>query len=171
VAVAVNLDGSFSWPTVTAAHVRLHLSGSDGFFVARTSVEGAIVKNGVIDVVDGESVRVNLLASSETGRLNGFVKDDEKQGPATPRVLVVLAPSGGAFDPYRYFAFQTGTDGSFDFPNVPAGDYVLFAVDNPEFEYADSDAVLPYLVQGKRVRIQPHGTSTENIRLALAARN
>jgi hypothetical protein len=171
VAVAVNPDGSFSWPTVSAAHVRLYLSGSDGFFVARASVEGAMVKNGVIDVADGASVRINLVASGETGRLNGFVEDDEKPASAVPAVLVVLAPSGGDFDPYRYFAFQTGTDGSFDFPNVPAGDYVLFAVNNPEFEYADADAVLPYLAKGKRVRIQPHGASTENIRLALAARN
>lgn len=168
VAVTVKPDGSFSWPAVTAARVRLYLSGLDGFFIARMSVEGAIVKNGVIEVVDGASVRVDLLASGETGRVNGFVKDDEKPAPA---VLVVLAPSSEGFDPYRYFASQAGSDGSFDFPNIPAGDYVLFAVNNPEFEYADADAVLPYLARAKRVRVQPHGSSTENIGLASAARN
>ena len=125
VTVAVNPDGTFSWPTVAAARVRLYLSGSDGFFIARMSVEGAAVQNGVIDVVNGASVRVDLFASGETGRLNGFVKDD---GEAAPAVSVVLVPGGGDFDPDRCFASLAGSDGSFVFPNVPAGDYVLFAV-------------------------------------------
>jgi hypothetical protein len=151
VTAAVNPDGSFWLPTVTAANVRVYLSGSDGLFLARMSVEGAAMKNGVIDVVEGASVRVDLLASGETGGLKGFATNDEKPAPA---VLVVIAPAADAFDPDRCFAAQSGTDGSFDFSNLPSGDYVLFAVNNPEFAYAESDAVLPYLAKGTRVRIQ-----------------
>jgi hypothetical protein len=165
VAVVPDPDGRFSWPAVTTARVRLFLSGSDGFFIARMSVEGAPVRDGIIDLADGAAVRVDLIASSETGRLIGFVK--EKDEPA-PGVLVVLAPGAGSTDPHRYLTLQTASDGSFECPNVPAGDYVLFAVNNLEFEYSDSDAVLPYLASGKRVRIEPHGTLTESIGLAQA---
>jgi hypothetical protein len=167
-AVAVDAAGGFSWPTVTASHARVFLSGSDGFFVAQMSVDGAGVKDGVINLVDGATVRVSLLASSEPGSLNGFVKDEDNPAPG---VLVILAPSDASSDPHRYLALQTATDASFEFRNVPAADYILFAVPDLEFEYATADAVLPYMAKGKRVRIQPHVASTEDIPLALATRN
>jgi hypothetical protein len=37
--------------------------------------------------------------------------------------------------------FQTDSDGSFDYKDVPAGDYVLFAVEDTSFEYANPAAV------------------------------
>jgi hypothetical protein len=50
-------------------------------------------------------------------------------------VLVVLAPSSGAHDQVRHRGFQTDSDGSFDFQNVPAEDYLLFAVEDTGLEY------------------------------------
>lgn len=167
-AVALRPDGGFSWPTVAASRVRLLLRGADGFFIAQMSVDGASVKDGVIEVVDGARVQVNLAASSETGRLKGFARNGDKP---LPGVLVVLAPSAGATDPLRYLGFQTESDGSFDYTTVPAGDYVLFAVDNLDLEYANPEVVRPYRASGKRVRIEPHGVQTESIELAPAARN
>jgi hypothetical protein len=159
----VEPDGSFSWPIVTASRVRLFLSGADGVFVARQSVEGAAVKNGVIEIADGATVTVALVASDQTGAVQGLVSDGDQR---YPRVLVVLAPSGGSNDPHRYFAIQAGSDGSFEFPHVPAGDYVLFAVNNPEFEYAEPGMVKPYLGAAKRVRVALHATAMETIGLS-----
>jgi hypothetical protein len=69
---------------------------------------------------------------------------------------VVLVPESGSGDPQRNLAFQTESDGSFDFADVPAGDYVLFASENLELEYANPEVLRPYLKDGKRVRIEPH---------------
>jgi hypothetical protein len=167
-AVALGPGGVFSWPTVAASRVRLFLSGADGFFISRMSVDGASVKDEVIEIVDGAKVQVNLVASAETGRLNGFVMNGDK---AVPAVMVVLAPAADSADAYRYQGFQTDSDGSFDFTAVPAGDYVLFAVDNLKLEYANPEVVRPYVASGKQVRIEPHGVQTERIGLTPVARN
>jgi hypothetical protein len=153
-------ESNFSWPEVPVARTRLSLSGEDGFFVAQFSVEGATVKDGVIDIVDGATVHVNLVASNETGGIKGLVLNGDKPLPA---VMVVLAPAEAPANPERYFGFQTDSDGSFDYSTVPPGDYVLFASDNLELEYANPQVVRPYLAKGKRVRIEPHNIQTANI--------
>jgi hypothetical protein len=168
VAAALDANGNFSWPMVPVSHVRSSLAGADGFYITRISVDGASAKGGSIEVVDGAKVHVNLTASGETGRLNGFVMNRNKP---VPMVRVVLAPAVASSDPSRYHGFQTDSDGSFDFATIPIGDYVLFAVDNQEFEYANSEAVRPYLAIGKHVRIGGDGVHTERIELAPSLHN
>ena len=163
VATPVGANGSFYLPKIPVSHVRILLSGADGFFIARMSVEGASAKDDVIDVVDGATVQVQLAVSGETGGLKGLVVNGGKPVPAA---MVVLAPDGST-DPYRYRGFQTESDGSFDFAAVPAGDYILFAVNDVEFEYASLEIVRPYLASGERVRIEPHAIATDNIPLTL----
>jgi hypothetical protein len=132
------------------------------------SVDGASANGGLIEVVDGAQVHVNLNASGETSRLNGFVMNRDKP---VPMVMVVLAPAVASSDPSRYHGFQTDSDGSFDFATIPVGDYVLFAVDNQEFEYANPEAVRRYLAIGKHVRIGGDHVHTEHIELAQSLHN
>jgi hypothetical protein len=162
-AVPVSANGSYIFPAVPASRVRMYLSGADGFFVTRMSVDGASVKDGVLEIVDGVRVQVILTASGETGTLRGFVTDSVKP---VPTALVVLAPPKGSINPNDYRVFETDSDGSFDFAGVPAGDCVLFAVDNLEFEYTNLEVVRPYLARGKQVQIKPYGTGTENVSLS-----
>lgn len=164
--VALGPDGLFSWPKVAASRGRLFLSGDDGLFIAQMSVDGAELKDGVIEFPDGAAVQVGLSASDETGSLKGFVK--KENGEPVPSVLVVLLPSAASTGPRQPLAFQSDSDGSFDCRNVPADDYVLLAVENPEFEYANPEAIRPYLATAKRMRIEPHTTRTEDIGLSAA---
>ena len=124
------------------------------------SAEGATLEDGVLDVASGASIQLKIVASDETGHLKGFVKGGEKP---VPGVLAVLAPVTPSTDPYRYHGFQTDSDGSFDWDNVRAGDYVLFAVDRLDFEYANPEAVKPYLASGKPIHIGAHTVSNEDI--------
>lgn len=158
--VPVHSDGAFSWPHATIGEVRLHLAGADGFFSERMSVDGASVTNGVIDLIGGSSVQVRIFASGETGKLTGVVRNGDEPVPAA---LVVLAPNSETGNSDRHFATQACTDGSYTFANVPVGEYVVFAVDNPEFEYASPAAVRPYLAAGKHVRIEIHGSVAQDV--------
>jgi hypothetical protein len=168
VATALDANGNFFWPTVPVSHVRLSLAGADGLYITRMSVDGASANGGLIEVVDGAQVHVSLTANGETGRVNGFVMNRDKP---VPMVMVVLAPAMVSTDPSRYHGFQTDSDGSFDFATIPVGDYVLFAVENQEFEYANAEAVRPYLAIGKHVRIGGDGVHTERIELAPSLHN
>jgi hypothetical protein len=164
--IVVGPDGAFAWSAVPASHVRLFLSDSDGFFIAQMSVDGAAVNDALIDLAGGASVHVNLVVSSETGRITGHIKDG---GQPVSRALVVLAPAAVSGDPNRYRSVRTESDGSFDCPDLPSGDYVLFAVDNLELEYANPRAIRPYLANGVRLKVNAHRTRTEDIGLARPA--
>ncbi len=168
VTMDVGANGEFSFSGVAPGKWRARLMGPGGIFIARLGVEGAALEGGWIEVQEEAVVRLNVVGSDEVGRLRGFVRSD---GGAVPGVVAVLAPENGASDPAAYRAYLTDSDGSFDFNNVRAGDYVLFAVDQPEFEFANPEAVRPYLTSGMRVRIAPHSSSAEDIKLSSAARN
>jgi hypothetical protein len=80
--------------------------------------------------------------------------------------LVLLLPARGSPDPCGYHAYETDSDGSFEFTEVPPGDYVLFAVDNLEFEYANPQVVRPYIAAGKRISVKAQ--TGESVRVELA---
>jgi hypothetical protein len=80
--------------------VRLFLSGSDGFFVAGMSAAGGAINDGVLELTGGEETHVRLVASGETGSVDGVVKDSAMPAPG---VLVVLAPAGNSSDPHRFW--------------------------------------------------------------------
>ncbi len=85
--------------------------------------------------------------------------------------MVVLAPASGAHDQVTYRGFQTDSDGSFDFQNVPVGDYLLIAVEDTQLEYANPIAVRPYLTNAKPVHIEAHGVYSEKIPLTAPEEN
>jgi hypothetical protein len=161
----VRPDGSFVFPSVTVARWRAAVRGADGYFASDVHVEGAEFRDGVIELQDGDSVTIRMTASDETGRLQGFVM---RGGTPVEGVMVVLALASGAHDQIRYRGFQTDSDGSFDFQNVPAEDYLLFAVEDTQIEYANPTAVRPYLAKAKRVHIDAHGVHSEKIPLGEA---
>jgi hypothetical protein len=163
VTVALSANGTFSCPSPPVSRVRMLLSGAENFFITHMSVEGANVKDGLIEVVDGAAIKVDLTAGAKNGSLNGLVVNGDKP---VPMVLVVLAPVSSSVNPNGPYGFQTDSDGSFDFTAVPAGDYVLFAVDNLDFEYANPGVSRPYLTMGKRISIQPQGIRTQRIELS-----
>ncbi len=165
IARVVGPDGSVTWPNVAVGRYRPEISGADGFFVSQASAEDGTLEEGVLDVTDGASIRLNLLVSDETGRVKGVVTNGDKPAPG---VLVVLAPRGASSDPYEYRGFQTESDGSFDMQKIRAGDYVLFAVENPDFEFASQDAVRPYLPSGLLLRLDAHAEYTERVTLSIA---
>jgi Carboxypeptidase regulatory-like domain len=153
IARAINAEGSFLWQNVGVGRYRPQLSGTDGFFLSEISVEGVTFKDGVLDLVDGASVHLSIVASDDIGRLRGFVKNGDQPVPAA---LVVLAPRVPSSDPYAYRGFQTESDGSFDFTQVRAGDYLLVAVDRIDLDYANPEALRPYLAAATPFRVEHH---------------
>ena len=139
---------------------RLKLESGAGLFISKVSAEGAPFQDGVLDVAEGMSIRLDIVASDEVGRLKGFVKKGDNP---VPEVLAVLAPRAGSSNPFEYFVYETDSDGSFDISNIPAGDYVLFAVADPYFEYANPEVVKPYFPSGKAVHVNSHSVSNEQV--------
>jgi len=160
VSATVRPDGTFSLPGVAASPFRPILRGTDGFFASHIEVEGADFRDGLVTPAEGATVNIRIVASDRTGRIDGLVMDGD-----TPveGVWVVLAPVSLPTNWSLYHGFQTDSDGSFDWPNIPAGDYFLFAAKAPYLEYTNPSALGPYLTGAERVTVAPHGRLTKRL--------
>ncbi|HYL77009.1 MAG TPA: carboxypeptidase-like regulatory domain-containing protein [Bryobacteraceae bacterium] len=163
ISTTVRADGSFVFPSVTVARWRPAIRSADGQFATDVHVEGAEFDKGVIDLQDGDVVTVRMTASDEVGRLRGFVMRGDA---AVEGVMVVLALAAGPGEQVTYRGFQTDSDGSFDFENVLARDYLLFAVEDTQFEYANPAVAGRYLAKAKRVHVEAHKALSEKIGLS-----
>jgi hypothetical protein len=159
----VEPDGTFRIANANAAPFRPFLYGSAAQFIAQMSVEGAPFKDGVVDLTENTAVNLKIVASDETGRVKGFAMNGDTPAPA---VMVVLAPRTESHDPTNYRGFQTESDGSFDYVNIPAGDYLLFAVDRLDLEYTNPDVVRPYLSSAMAVHLPAHGVVEQRVPLS-----
>jgi hypothetical protein len=152
--VAARGDGSFSFPNVMPGRFAVAVGSASGYFVTPLDSREGTVKDGVLEVPERATVDLSISVGDQLGKLSGFVRDGER---AVEGVMVVLvSPPGATAQPgaeYRYRGFQTESDGSFNFGAIPAGRYLLFAVDDPEMEYAVTDVVAPYLSRAKEVKV------------------
>jgi hypothetical protein len=161
---AVQPDASFTFATVAAGRYRPQIRSEDGFYAAAIHVDGADYRDGVVELVEGQTVSLRIAASSELGGVKGFVMREDRP---TEGALVVLAPVDSTF-PGAPRGFQSDSDGSFDYQKVPAGDYLLFAVEDLDFEYANPAVIKPYRAAAKQIRVEPQGIVSERIPLAPA---
>ncbi|HVO99626.1 MAG TPA: carboxypeptidase-like regulatory domain-containing protein [Bryobacteraceae bacterium] len=160
---ALDSAGGFSFENVVPGRRRIQLTGADGFFAAKIAAEGARMEGASFELAAGAAVRLAVTASGEVGSLKGFVMNGDK--PVTG-ALAVLVPRDGSPDPMAYRGFETDSDGSYDYQNVRAGDYILIAVERLDLEYANPAAVRPYLASGTPVHIAPHATVKQNTALS-----
>ncbi len=171
-ATIVQGDGSFRFAAVAPGRFRFSLGGPDGFFASQIEARGGTINDGFLEISEGSDVSLLISASNETGGVRGFVVDGDR---GVEGALVVLAPvssksgelSGDLNKDARYRGYQTESDGSFDFRSVPAGRYLLFAVDNSQLEYARPDVIALYRSRAKEIDIRTGDSTEERIPLAL----
>jgi hypothetical protein len=154
---AIDPDGAFRFTGIAGGKFRPYVNASSAVFIEEMTAEGAAIEDGVLDIGGSAEVRLNIVAGDETGRLKGFAMRGDAP---VPEVLVVLAPRNGYFEP---LGFQTESDGSFDYETVPAGDYLLFAVDKLDFEYANPEVTRPYLAGAMAVHIPARGVVEQRV--------
>jgi hypothetical protein len=155
-------DGTFQVPVSWPGKFRLWITGVPGVFASRVTSEDSAFHNGVLTIGDTTSVKLNVVASGGMGRVKGFVRRNDV--PASG-VLVVLASAALPADPGLYLGFKTDSDGSFDFKNVRPGAYRLFTVSNTELEYANPEAIRPYLEAAKPLTIEMNGAVDVDLEL------
>ncbi len=131
-------------------------------YIKRVLVDGQEARNKTIEVSGDLGPHLNVLAGNDAGRLKGYVYS---QGKVLPGALVVLAPENESGSLLDYHAFQTDSDGSFDFQNVPPGEYLLFASSQIELEYGNRSVIGPLLANAKRISITPRLSASADIQV------
>jgi len=144
-------DGAFRISNVAPGKYHVYVTGGPYYHTETIRTGDHVPAGGLLSVEEGAESRVEIVASNEIGHLKGFATRDDQPIANMLVVLMPVDPSSG----FPNQAFQTDSDGSFDWPPLPAGDYLLFAVDDPTIAYADPETVKPYLPQAKSIRIEP----------------
>jgi len=158
-------DGSYGPSDVPPGRYEPEFDSPDGYYPSEIHVTGADYRDGFIDMQEGETITIQMVASDELGHVMGYaVRDAKPVGGA----IVVLAPrEPSALHPP--LAYQSDSDGSFDFPHTPAGDYLLYGTTDLNLVYTDPAAYGPLLAGAKAIRVETKGEYKETVTIQDAA--
>jgi hypothetical protein len=158
----VAADGAFRFEAMPPGKYRLLVVTPAKFVHLRSiTVDGTAVAEEMIEI--SKDARLELLGLLSGGSVAGEVVRD---GHPVEGVLALLAPRKESANPLDYRAFQTDSDGTFEWDGVPPGEYVLIVREDwADFEYANPAAVRPIVQSGRPIRVD--GTASGRIRVEL----
>jgi hypothetical protein len=111
---------------------------------------------------DMKDVLLDVVLTTETGSVEGLAIS--RTGNSAANVTVALVPANARKRTALYQTVVTGSDGKFRFPEIPPGDYKLFAWDDIETgAWQDADFIRPYESRGRAVRVSE--ASKEEVQL------
>jgi len=144
-------DGTAVFPAMGAGRYAIALA-APGLYVKSVSARNAKVVDSLVDLPENGPVQLEIVASAGGARVKGKVRADGKPACAA---LVVLAPARPSVNPDDYRGYQSGSDGSFDFPGIKPGAYTIFATADWQLEYGNPAAIAKYLPAAKPVKAGP----------------
>ena len=139
-------DGTAVFPATASGRYGLNLQ-APGLYIKSVSARNARVVDGMLDLPESGPVQLEIIAAGDGARVKGKVRAGEKP---VSGALVVLAPTKPSLNPDDYKAYQSDSDGSFDFQAVRPGDYRVFASSDDQLEYGNR-AVIEKLVSASKV--------------------
>lgn len=149
-AVTVGPDGAFRFIvpegkyTLTAERYgyRVRAYASERAYVTGLSLAGKPLENAILDIPATGISDLKITLTQGTAHVRGFAKKD---GRPQVGVIIALAPAWATSDPVHFHGFMTDSDGSFDIEHLLPDEYRLFAVADPDFEYANPAVVRPLM--------------------------
>lgn len=152
--VAVNPDGTFTFPSVEPGVYSVTASSSTGHAlgIAHMSAKGAPLLGHIL-TLGGGPVQLSMVVRQSNASVNGMVS---KNGTPAAGIFVLLVPTGAEQVGDRAMPNQSDSDGTFNFLRVPPGDYTAVAIeDGWKLDWAKADTIKPYLKHGELVRVGP----------------
>jgi Carboxypeptidase regulatory-like domain len=123
-------------------------------YIARVSSPNAFVKGRMLQVKAGDAPRLEIVAGSGYGQVEGVA---ERAGHATSGVMVLLAPQDAKDNQILFRRDQSDSDGTFLLSNIIPGRYRLLAIDDGwELDWADPDVLGAYLKKSIPVQVHAH---------------
>ena len=132
---AIYTAGRFTLKGVTPGRYRLSASGLPSGWLMQSAVFGGRdVLDTMLEVKPGDELSSGIVSfTSQSTELSGMLQDNSGK-PVADYTIVVFASDRRYWTPMsrRIQAMRPSTDGRFSFRNLPAGDYRLIAVVDPE---------------------------------------
>lgn len=126
--------GKFALRGVMPGRYRLNVTAGGGL-MPRSAMFGAVdVFDAMVEIKPGEDLANGIVTfATKLGELGGSMRD-AANGPITDFTIVLFSAEPRFWTPQsrRIQAVRPSSDGSFSFRNLPAGDYRVVAVIDPE---------------------------------------
>ncbi len=122
---ALNDAGEFSVGVMPGTYEVL--GNIEGMHIASLKISGAALAGRMLTVKTGDVPKLEILAGTGHGEIEGTVLRNGKPASA---VMVLLAPEDAKNNQILFRRDQSDSDGTFDLPNVFPGKYRLLAIDN-----------------------------------------
>ncbi len=154
----VEANGSFTTidNPLTAGRYTIELPNRSGFYLKSIEVKGAKFSQGELDIPDGASVQLSLVAAKGLTPINGIAIKDEK--PVAGAMVLLLPQDLNRTDLIR--RDQSDSDGTFTLPDVAPGRYTAIAIDDgSNLEYQEPSVIKPYLNLGQAVNVSGQNDS------------
>ncbi len=161
-------DGSFSLIRIPPG--RYTLTAGNANYIAAYMTDSAGTRLPLtFDIGSGETVRGDLTLTRAVSTIEGTV---ESAGEPRVGAFVLLMPKDASMHSYR--SDQTDSDGSFRLATIPAGDYLLLALNDgdnvayrdPKVAAALAKAAKPLRVEGGDhlpIKLEPVNVATLNL--------
>jgi hypothetical protein len=123
-------------------------------YIARVSSPNALVKGRMLQVKAGDAPRLEIVAGSGYGQIEGLA---QRAGQATSGVMVLLAPQDAKDNQILFRRDQSDSDGTFLLSNIVPGSYRLLAIDDGwQLDWADPNVLGAYLRKSIPVQVHAH---------------
>ncbi len=123
-------------------------------YIARVSSPNALVKGRMLQVKAGDAPRLEIVAGSGYGQIEGMA---ERDGHSTSGVMVLLAPHDAKDNQILFRRDQSDSDGTFLLSNIIPGSYRLLAIDDGwEVDWADPSVLGAYLKKSIPIQVHAH---------------
>lgn len=149
-------DGSFAWEDVPPGNFYVQIvrdaGANDDWFMKASLAGGRDVNDAGINV-NGGTVALDLVASTNGGMVEGVITDH--QGQPVPNAVVVAVPETRMRTRMdRYRKTQTDQNGRFQLQGLRPGDYTVLAWESVDGEeYYNPDFLKAYAGQGTALRV------------------
>jgi hypothetical protein len=147
----VGPEGKVTIPGMPGGRYRFMLA-TGGLYMKSVTSGNARVVDCWVDVPETGEVKLDVVLAGDGGEVAGKVRDNGK--PAFP-VRVVLAPKVDSTNSVDYKSYQTESDGSFRFPSIKPGEYILYTTSDWKLEFGNPEAIRKYLKAGHPVHVAP----------------
>ncbi len=163
----VMADGTFTFRALRPDdyEVNVGVPQNSAMAIASMAAQGGALSGRVLKV-GIEPVKLAIVVGEARAALNGIVT---RQGRPAAGVFVLLAPSDSRAVGARLQTNQSDSDGSFNFFHVPAGTFIVVAIEEGwKLDWARPQAIAPYLARGVKITV-PANAATVNLPQAVEA--
>jgi protocatechuate 3,4-dioxygenase beta subunit len=123
-------------------------------YLASVSSPNAEVKGRLLQVKAGDAPRLEIVAGSGYGKIEGVA---ERAGHPASGMMILLAPEDAKDNQLLFRRDQSDSDGTFLLFNIVPGRYRLLAIDDGwELNWADPNVLAAYLKKSITVQVRAH---------------